>query len=66
MPIKGSLTADFLSEEQFDRVARECQSDIARLPGIDLGVVEGSSVSSPGDRGDPITLGAFALALVTS
>jgi hypothetical protein len=65
MAIKATLAAGGLSDEQFDRLAREFQNDIARLSDVDL-INQEASVPSPGHRGDPITLGSFALALVTS
>ena len=66
MPIKASLDATNLSEEQFDRLARECQNDIALLPGIELVEEAPPSSSTTGTRGDPITLGLFVLAIVKS
>ncbi len=64
MPIHATLVARDISAEQFDFLARECQNELSRLPGLD--VLEPAPVSSPGHRGDPVTIGTFALALVTS
>jgi hypothetical protein len=65
MPMRISLTAGELSDEYFDRLSRECANDVAALPGVDL-VNEKSAGSSAGYRGDPVTLGTIALALITS
>jgi hypothetical protein len=65
MSIKATLAGGGLSDEQFDRLAREFHNDLARLSGVDL-ISQEASVPSPGHRGDPITLGSFALALVAS
>jgi hypothetical protein len=54
-----------LSSEQFDAFARDCKNDIASLQGITL-TTEVTLSTSCGHRGDPITVGTFALALVTS
>jgi hypothetical protein len=64
MSITASLTTGGLSEEQFDLITRKCQNDIAILPGVDI--VAQQPAPSSGRRGDPITLGCFTLALVTS
>jgi hypothetical protein len=65
MAVNATLGAGGLSDEQFDRLAREFHNDIAKLSGVDL-IGQEASVPSPGHRGDPITLGSFGLALVTS
>jgi hypothetical protein len=65
MSITATLDAGGLSDEQFDRLGREFKHDIARLSGVDL-VGQEAAAPSPGHRGDPITLGSFALALVKS
>lgn len=65
MPIQARLVPSGISDEQFDRLARECKNELVRQPGVD--VIEPAPVSSePGRRGDPVTIGTFALALVTS
>jgi hypothetical protein len=65
MSIKATLAAGGLSDEQFDRLAREFQNDIASLSGVDL-VTQEAVVPSPRRRGDAVTFGTFAPALVTS
>ena len=65
MSITATLDAGGLSGQHFDRLAREFQNDIAKLPGVDL-VAQEAVVPSLGHRGDAVTFGTFALALVTS
>jgi hypothetical protein len=64
MSVRVSLAGKSLSDEQLDILARECQNDISALAGVDL--IREASAPSSGRRGDPTTLGTFALALVTS
>jgi hypothetical protein len=63
MTIRASLVGSSLSDDRFDLLARECQNDIASIPGIDI--IREARVPSTGYRGDAITIGSFALALIT-
>jgi hypothetical protein len=64
VPVNTKLTCSELSREEFDRLARDCQTVLAQTPGVELG--PHTMVPAPGHRGDTVTLGSFALALVTS
>ena len=64
MSVNAMLVAGALSSEQFDRLARECQNDLTRIPGVESS--RQAPVHSPGHRGDAVTAASFALAFVTS
>jgi hypothetical protein len=61
-PLKLSLSAD-IPDARLAQVTRDLERDLSRA-GIQARPVEAPSV--PGERGDPLTLGVLALALVTS
>lgn len=64
MPANVSLTSDNLSAVDLDGVAREFEAAASALPGLEL---RQKSLKAPaGTRGDLVTVGTFALAVVTS
>ena len=65
MPIHFRLTSGSLSDEEMDRLSRAVVKD-ANDEGIPVSASAQTSDGVAGTRGDPITLGALALAAVTS
>lgn len=66
MPLKFRISDDTLPEEEFDILSRQIPDDAAQEGvGIEAVVTSGSSAPS-GSRGDTVTVGTFAMALVTS
>jgi hypothetical protein len=64
MPANLSLTSEDLSAVELDALAREFEAAASALHGLELRQV---SLKPPaGTRGDFVTVGTFALAIVTS
>ena len=65
MPVHFRLTSAALSDEGLDRLSRSLITD-AREEGIELNPAAETFGNLEGRRGDPVTLGVLALAVVTS
>jgi hypothetical protein len=61
-PLRVSLSAD-LPDARLEQLTRDLERDLSRS-GIQARPIEAPRV--PGEKGEPITLGVLALALVTS
>ena len=60
------FSADNFSAEEIERLTWECRAELARVEGLEFGDPVLTREVQANTRGDPVTFGVIALALVTN